>query len=61
MKNAYAERIQERKRMERHISRQLMLDCAVIAANDVFGAGAKRCVVVLPGGGQFQEVKQNGN
>lgn len=44
MKNAYAERIQERKRLERHISRQLMLDCAVIAANDVFGAGAKRCV-----------------
>lgn len=39
MKNAYAAKIQERKRLERHVTRQLMADCALIAANIVFGAG----------------------
>lgn len=47
MKNAYAAKIQERKRLERHVTRQLMADCALIAANIVFGAGEKRCAAFM--------------
>lgn len=44
MKNKYAMKLQQKKQLERHVTRQLMADCAVIAANAVFGAGEKRAV-----------------
>ena len=44
MKNRYAAELQQKKQLERHVTRQLMADCAVIAANAVFGAGEKRAV-----------------
>lgn len=43
MKNAYAMELQRKKELERHVSRQLMTDAAMIAAHKVFGAGQKRC------------------
>lgn len=43
MKNAYAQELQRKKKLERHVTRQMMADSAVIAAAKVFGAGAKRC------------------
>lgn len=43
MKNAYAMELQRKKELERHVSRQLMADSAVIAAAKVFKAGRKRC------------------
>lgn len=43
MKNAYAMELQRKKELERHVSRQLMTDAAMIAVAKVFGAGAKRC------------------
>ena len=43
MKNQYAKELKRKKEWERHISRQLMADAAVIAAAKVFGAGEKRC------------------
>lgn len=43
MKNAYAMELQRKKELERHVSRQLMTDAAMIAAAKVFHAGAKRC------------------
>ncbi len=42
MKNQYAQELKRKKEWERHISRQLMADAAVIAAAKVFGAGEKR-------------------
>ena len=43
MKNAYAMELQRKKELERHVSRQLMADSAVIAAAKGFKAGRKRC------------------
>ena len=43
MKNAYAMELQRKKELERHVSRQLMTDAAMIAVHKVFGAGQKRC------------------
>ena len=37
MKNAYAMELQRKKELERHVSRQLMTDAAMIAASKVFG------------------------
>lgn len=42
-KNAYAIELQKKKALERHVARQMVADAAVIAANQVFGAGEKRC------------------
>lgn len=43
MKNAYAEKLRQKRELERHVTRQLMADAAMIAAAKVFHAGEKRC------------------